>query len=225
MTQTAKTETSEQNPGILKLGDKWYVTVAARLKEFREDERFAGWSLTTEVTHGRGSVMVKAIVSDPKGRVIATGHSEKPWAKGVGNNRQGIERAETGAIGRALVALGLLADHGIASWEEVADSVLEERDTAAKELEKLKAHTRAITDNLKAVYTIHRAMLANRWDVVVEWYFSLEERDQIALFGVAPSKGGIWSTQERKDLKEGEGFREAKKAYFDRLKEDEHDDD
>lgn len=225
MTQTAEAETPQENPGILKLGDKWYVTVAARLKEFRESEKYDGWSLWTEVTHGRGSVMVKACVANPEGRVIATGHSEKPWAKGVGNNRQGIERAETGAIGRALVALGLLADHGIASWEEVADSVLEERDTASKELAKLKEHTRCISDNLKAVHTIHRAILAERWDVAVEWFYSLAEQDQIALFGVAPSRGGIWSTAERKLMKEGEGFREAKKAYFEALNEDREDEE
>ena len=219
MTQTA------ENPGILKLGDKYYVTVAARLKEFREDEKFAGWSLVTEVTHGSGSVMVKAVVSDPEGRVRATGHSEKPWSKGVGNNRQGIERAETGAIGRALVTLGLLADHGIASWEEVADSIITERDDNAKELSKLKAHTRCISDNLKAVYTIHRAIIAERWDVAVEWFYSLSEEDQIALFGVAPSKGGIWTTNERKQMKEGEGFREAKKAYFEALREDQDDEE
>lgn len=218
MTQTAK------NPGIVPLGDKWYVTVAARLKEFREEPRFKGWSLETVPTYNDGSVLVAALIKDVGGRVRATGHSEKPWSKGVGTTRQGVERAETAAVGRALVTLGLLADHGIASWEEVADSVMEERDTAAKELAKLREHTRCISDNLKAVYTMHRAMLADRWDIVVEWYFSLEERDQIALFGVAPTKGGIWSTAERAALKEGEGFRAAKKAYFERLnEEDEHD--
>ena len=223
MNQTAEEETAKENPGILKLGDKWYVTVAARLKEFRESEEYKGWSLTTEATHGRGSVMIKAFISDPEGRVRATGHSEKPWSKGIGTNRQGIERAETGAIGRALVALGLLADHGIASWEEVADSVLTEKEQMAKELANLRAHTRCISDNLKAVYTIHRAILAERWDVAVEWYFSLSQEDQIALFGVAPSKGGIWSTKERADMKDGEGFRAAKKEYFDKQNEDKED--
>lgn len=217
------TQTAENNPGILQLGDKWYVTVAARIRQFWDSEEYKGWSINTHVTRLASSVEVRATIIDAEGRTRSTGTAEKPWKDGVGSARQGVERAETAAVGRALVNLGLLADHGVASWEEVADSVITERDEAVKQLDRLKEHTRAISDNLKTVYTIHRAYLADRWDVVAEQYYGLPEADQIALFGVAPSKGGIWSTAERKEFKEGEKMREARKAYFAAQQEDEDD--
>lgn len=80
---------------------KAYLEVKWRLVWFREEK--PTWSLETElVSVNEKGALFKALVKDDTGRVIATAHkSETP--QGFADF---IEKAETGAVGRALALVG-----------------------------------------------------------------------------------------------------------------------
>src|SRR5688500_10984876 len=78
-----------------------YLPVAARIEWFRKDHPFC--SIITEVEQwGDKAVVMKAIIKDSLGDIVATARKKE--------NESGfpdyIEKAETGAIGRALAMCG-----------------------------------------------------------------------------------------------------------------------
>lgn len=86
---------------LLNLRGKQYLEVKFRLVWFREDH--PDWSIETELQSvTEVSAYARATIRDEKGRIIATSHKFE--------NVQGfpdfIEKAETGAIGRALALIG-----------------------------------------------------------------------------------------------------------------------
>lgn len=86
---------------LLNLRGREYLEVKYRLVWFREEH--PDWSIETELlTVTDDSASARAVIRDESGRIIATSHKFE--------NRQGfpdfIEKAETGAIGRALALIG-----------------------------------------------------------------------------------------------------------------------
>lgn len=80
---------------------KDYLEVKYRIMWFREDH--IDWSIETEfVFLDAQASFAKATIRDQNGRVIATAHKHED-SKGFADHR---EKAETGAIGRALSLLG-----------------------------------------------------------------------------------------------------------------------
>ena len=78
-----------------------YLPVAARIAWFRKDHPY--WSITTKVEKwGDKAVVMKAIIKDMTGSIIATAR-KKETEVGFPDY---IEKAETGAIGRALAMCG-----------------------------------------------------------------------------------------------------------------------
>ena len=64
------------NTGIVNIRGKEYQTVALRVQKFREAH--PGWSLTSEVLfRDADCVVMKSIIADETGRVLATGHAEE----------------------------------------------------------------------------------------------------------------------------------------------------
>lgn len=204
----------EKKAGYVQLGDKWYALVATRIHEFRSDPQYKGWTIKTTPTHGKVSILVQCEILDAGGRLRATGHSEKPWRDGKASRSEGIERTETAAIGRALATLGLLADAGIASYEEVGDSMIEELTDLRKVNGKLLKQTLVLREVLESAARIRWALKRQKWDVVVESYEELTDEQKIDLFAISTRDGGIWSTWERSEIKEGEGVRAARKAFY-----------
>jgi hypothetical protein len=87
---------------ILNFKGKDYLQVAYRLVWFREEH--ADWSIETDfVYQNKQSALVKALIKDPLGRVIASSHKEESMKDFPAGFR---EKAETGAIGRALALCG-----------------------------------------------------------------------------------------------------------------------
>jgi len=83
------------------LRGKPYLQVAHRLVWVREES--PQYSIETEFPHvGDTSAMAKATIRDESGRVLATSHKTET-AQGFADF---IEKAETGAIGRALALIG-----------------------------------------------------------------------------------------------------------------------
>ena len=78
-----------------------YLPVAARIAWFRKDHPY--WSIITRVEKwGDKAIVMKAVIKDMQGSVIATAR-KKETEIGFPDY---IEKAETGAIGRALAMCG-----------------------------------------------------------------------------------------------------------------------
>lgn len=92
--------------GVVNIRGKQYHTVAKRVDDFRQQH--PDYSLTTEIVYCDAEcVRMKAIIGDPTGRTIATGHSEEYRQSSQINKTSALENAETSAIGRALAAFGI----------------------------------------------------------------------------------------------------------------------
>lgn len=99
--KTLKTQKGTELP-LTNLQGKDYLQVAYRLVWFREEK--TDWSIVTEyLFQDEKSALAKATILDANGRVIATGHKEESKVDFPRGHR---EKAETGAIGRALALCG-----------------------------------------------------------------------------------------------------------------------
>lgn len=86
---------------LLNLRGKEYLEVKYRLVWFREDH--PDWAIETELISVTDvSAYAKATIRDEKGRIIATSHK----FESIQGFPDFIEKAETGAIGRALALIG-----------------------------------------------------------------------------------------------------------------------
>ena len=114
---------------------KQYVEVKERIKYFREN--FKDWSLTSEVidlTEDR--CVIKATISNEKGRVIASGIAYESKGSSYINKTSFIENCETSAWGRALANIGIGLDVAIASADEVLNAKAQDKSKKPK-IEKL----------------------------------------------------------------------------------------
>ena len=109
------------NTGIVNIRGKEYQTVALRVQKFREQH--PDWSLTSEVLfRDADCVVVKSIIADETGRVLATGHAEEYRKASQINGTSALENAETSAHGRSLAALGIGGTE-FASANEVQNAI------------------------------------------------------------------------------------------------------
>lgn len=98
--RTYKTPKGTELP-LLNLKGKQYLEVKFRLVWFREEH--PDWSIETELMNVTdSSAYARATVRDDSGRVIATSHK----FESIQGFPDFIEKAETGAIGRALALIG-----------------------------------------------------------------------------------------------------------------------
>jgi hypothetical protein len=99
-TRTYRTTKGTELP-LLNLRGKEYLEVKYRLVWFREDH--PDWSIETELMSVTDvSAYARATVRDESGRIIATSHK----FESIQGFPDFIEKAETGAIGRALALIG-----------------------------------------------------------------------------------------------------------------------
>lgn len=102
---------------------KPYVTVAERLKAFREE--FEEYTLETElVSVDNVSALIRAVIKDPSGRIIATGtaYERADNKRSMVNATSHVENCETSAWGRALGNFGIGIDHSVATADEVQNA-------------------------------------------------------------------------------------------------------
>ena len=99
---------------------KEYVPVNERIKHFRTDKNYDGYSLESEIIELTDAIItIKAIIKNSEGRVIATGLANESKNDGYINKTSYIENCETSAWGRALSNFGIGIDTSIASYDEV----------------------------------------------------------------------------------------------------------
>lgn len=101
---------------------KYYACVAARVAAFRE--LCPEGSITTEIVGlDDGVVTMKATITNDAGRILATGMAQEKESSSFINKTSFIENCETSAVGRALGMLGIGSDEQMASAEEVANAI------------------------------------------------------------------------------------------------------
>ncbi len=110
---------------FLNLRGKDYLQVAHRLVWFREEH--PDWEIFTEaVSITETSSLFRAFIKDPSGRVIATAHKREDKA----HFQDHTEKAETGAVGRALAYCGYGTQFApeLEEGERVVDAPLPKSD-------------------------------------------------------------------------------------------------
>lgn len=102
---------------------KEYVTVAERLKHFRQSPDYQGWGIEIDwLEINQDRAIAKALIKNSEGVIKSTGTAmeNKDDKMSMVNKTSHIENCETSAIGRALGNLGIGLDGGdVATYEEV----------------------------------------------------------------------------------------------------------
>jgi|TARA_S200000501_G_C20748316_1_gene710508 hypothetical protein len=192
---------------------KSYVMVNERVKSIRdEDNEYYIDTSIQGISDDQSLVIMKATLSDKDGNVLSSGHAQedKSDASSMVNSTSHIENCETSAIGRCLGNYGIGIDGSIASAEEVSDAIINQKanEAIAKVLACSEAARRLFDDVLAIKSGLNVAVdTYSMGDAARAWY-SLEEVDQRALW-LAPSKGGIFETEELRIMKTSE-FKESK---------------
>jgi hypothetical protein len=119
--------------GTVLIHGKQYKTVACRVSEFRQKYRVEdGWGIKTDlIEHNENVVLMKAVIVNPQGAVIAIGHAEEKRTGRI-NMTSAIENCETSAIGRALSVCGF-AGSEFASADEVARAIQQQNQIQNKQ--------------------------------------------------------------------------------------------
>lgn len=121
--------------GVVRLHGKEYFTVARRVQDFRQLHPIKdGWGIITDcVSVTDQSVLFKASIIDPSGRVLATGYAEERRSSRGINSTSALEACETSAIGRALAAAGMGGGGEYCSADELV-SALKQQTNQRKSL-------------------------------------------------------------------------------------------
>ena len=190
--------------GIVKIHNKEYKTVALRVNEFLESARHKEWSIETDLISDGNLVVMKSIIKDESGRIRGTGYAEELRGSTNINKTSALENCETSAIGRALSAVGFGGTE-YASANEVTDAILQQ--TALKASEELINYNAAVREHISSISAIKDALINADLETAAEEWNAMSEEEQRSIWK-APSKGGIFTTQELATIKTSE-FREA----------------
>lgn len=143
-----KYEDIVQANSIIKTTDvkgKDYAEVNQRIKAFRSICP-EGCIETNLISNENGVCVFSAVVKDETGRVLGTGHAYEKENSSFINKTSYIENCETSAVGRALGMCGIGIDTSLASYEEVANAIEQQ-----KEEPKAKPEEKPTKDNLETL--------------------------------------------------------------------------
>ena len=185
---------SKKDDGVVSIHGKSYLTVARRINDFRAAHPEYG--VHTEILSiDESTVVCRATITDGNGRQISSGIAEEHRRASKINQTSATENCETSAVGRALAFFGM-AGTEIASADEVAGAIAQQNDGGGDH-DFLVAHANAVRENLEEIYQI-KAAIANEDIMTAAGYYADMNRDVVTALWRAPSKGGIWTTAERK---------------------------
>ena len=188
--------------GIINIHGKQYKTVALRVTEFCKLHE--GWSIETDLVGGGEMVIMKATVRDDQGRARGTGYAEEVRGSTNINKTSAVENCETSAIGRALACIGL-AGTEYASANEVTDAILQQKVMEA--VKPLIDHNNAARELVTSISAIKEGIATGDLASACEEWVGLTEEEKKSIW-VAPTKGGLFTTNEREVMKSSE-FRQA----------------
>lgn len=191
----------------IKIHNKEYTTVAERIAQFRLD--YPDYSLESEILANAEAVIVKSLIKNEAGRVLATGHAEEVRGSTNINKTSALENCETSAWGRALAALNYGGDQ-VASANEVSDAIIQQN--VAEAVDRLIRHNNAVRDNFESIAAVKNALANGEWDFAAECMREMDDDTRMAL-GVASTKGGIFTLAETK-LFQSQDYKDATSRYF-----------
>lgn len=198
--------------GVVSIHGKEYKTVALRVTEFRQHEDYQGWSIETEIVTNNDIVTIKALIRDPECVVKATGFAEEVRGSTNINKTSALENCETSAIGRALANMGF-AGQEYASANEVSDAIIQQaKQEVGDYFVNYNAKVRQLWASIDVIKLgIHTYKTGgadcDEFKSAAEAWFELSDEEKGSLW-VAPTKGGIFTTEEREVMKSKE-FRES----------------
>ena len=188
--------------GIVPIHGKQYKTVAYRVNEFRA--KHPDYTVSTDLVEANDTLVVmKASISNEQGRLLATGFAEEVRAARKINRTSALENAETSAIGRALAALGL-AGTEYASADEMANAISQQNDG------EFLQFMQTVRDNFDWVMYAKEAIANEDWQSLAAIWGDIDHETMATLFR-APTKGGIFTTEERAACKGNDAFNKARK--------------
>ena len=190
--------------GIIKIHNKEYKTVALRVTEFLASPTHKDWSIETDLISDGTNVVMKSTIKDVDGRVRGTGYAEEVRGSTNINKTSAMENAETSCIGRALAAVGFGGTE-YASANEVTDAIIQQ--TAMNASEELLNYNAAVRQHIASISAIKNALADADLETAAEEWNAMSEDEQRSVWK-APSKGGIFTTQELATIKTSD-FREA----------------
>tara|TARA_R110002110_G_scaffold119522_1_gene294086 strand:- start:273 stop:974 length:702 start_codon:yes stop_codon:yes gene_type:complete len=103
----AEADSMTATAGVRQKGNKMYLEVKHRITILRRNYALALGIDTTLLEANDKYVRVITKITDPEGRILASGMAEEIRGKGLVNTTSALENAETSSIGRALASLGL----------------------------------------------------------------------------------------------------------------------
>ena len=185
----------------VKIHGKEYTTVVERINDFRNDERFEGWSIETDIISSDiENCIIKATIKDSTGKIVGTGLAHEVQGSTNINKTSHVENCETSAIGRALANIGK-AGTEYASANEVSDAIINQKVEEATG--KLKGLVSAVLSNHSSIVAIKEGIALDNLSEAAEEWFTLEDDIKASLW-IAPSKGGVFTTREREVIKSSE---------------------
>ena len=103
---------------------KEYVPVNERLKEFRSNPSFTGYSIDTQLVEFTPEYCVfVAKIADESGRIVSSGYAAEERNASNINKTSYVENCETSSIGRALGMLGIGIDTAVCSADELKNAI------------------------------------------------------------------------------------------------------
>lgn len=99
--------------------------------------------------------------------------------------------------------------NGLLAIDDTKDADTDEHKNQADEADPMAEHNKAVRENMESIQAIKDGIATDDIGKAAEAWFELDDDTKRALW-VAPSKGGIFSTEERTAIKDS-GFR---KAYY-----------
>jgi hypothetical protein len=185
----------------VKIHGKEYTTVVERINDFRNDERFEGWAIETDIISSDiENCIIKATIKDSTGKIVGTGLAHEVQGSTNINKTSHVENCETSAIGRALANIGK-AGTEYASANEVSDAIIKQKVEEATD--KLRGLVNAVLSNHSSIVAIKEGIAMGNLSEAAEEWFTLEDVVKSSLW-IAPSKGGVFTTREREVIKSSE---------------------
>ena len=118
----------------IEIRGKQYTPVSERVKEFHD--KFPDFVVISELLSlDENSVVMKATVYDPDGKIVAVGHAQEDRGSSNINKTSYVENCETSAVGRALGMFGIGIDASMASADEVANAI-DRQEALKKKVDK-----------------------------------------------------------------------------------------
>jgi len=190
--------------GVVKIHGKEYKTVAKRVGDFRD--KFPNHTLITELVSADDErVVMVSKVYDVDNRLVSTGWAEERRDASRLHGTSSLEICETSACGRAVAFLHRdLMGTEIASADEVANAISQQNDGEFLEF------MATVRDNFDWVMYAKEAIANEDWQSLAGIWGDIDHETMATLFR-APTKGGIFTTEERAACKGNDAFNQARK--------------